>query len=148
MLLNITNKIQITREANELILRVRMHPTLRSPCACNVFGVQLYKNNARALLSHILSIVNSDWLQHARSVHGVYEKCWYYTMKKILNINVTFRSYSFIKCRPTTNKVSSIAVEWYTLFRCTLGWMIGSKLCFLYFLFDNSDFAFFVFERT
>ena len=38
-----------------------------------MFGVQLYKNNARALLSRILSIVNSDWLQHARSVRGVYE---------------------------------------------------------------------------
>ena len=37
------------------------------------FGVQLYKNNARALLSRILSILNLDWLQHARSVRGVYE---------------------------------------------------------------------------
>ena len=33
-----------------------------------MFGVQLYKNNARALLSRILSILNLDWLQHARSV--------------------------------------------------------------------------------
>ena len=39
-----------------------------------MFGVQLYKNNARALLSRILSILNLDWLQHARSVRGVY-KC-------------------------------------------------------------------------
>ena len=39
----------------------------------NVFGVQLYKNNARTLLSYILSIVNSDWLRHLRSVRGVYE---------------------------------------------------------------------------
>ena len=38
-----------------------------------MFGVQLYKNNARALLSRILSILNSDWLQHAHSVRGVYE---------------------------------------------------------------------------
>ena len=38
-----------------------------------MFGVQLYKNNARVLLSRILSIVNSDWLQHARSVRGVFE---------------------------------------------------------------------------
>ena len=38
-----------------------------------MFGVQLYKNNARALLSRILSILNLDWLQHARSVRGVYE---------------------------------------------------------------------------
>ena len=33
----------------------------------------MYKNNARALLSRILSIVNSDWMQHASSVCGVYE---------------------------------------------------------------------------
>ena len=39
-----------------------------------MFGVQLYKNNARALLSRILSIFDLDWLQHARSVRGVYEK--------------------------------------------------------------------------
>ena len=39
----------------------------------DIFGVQLYKNNARALLSHILSILNLDWLQHAHSVRGVYE---------------------------------------------------------------------------
>ena len=38
-----------------------------------MFEVQLYKNNARALLSRILSILNLDWLQHARSVRGVYE---------------------------------------------------------------------------
>ena len=38
-----------------------------------MFGVQLYKNNARALLLRILSILNLDWLQHARSVRGVYE---------------------------------------------------------------------------
>ena len=38
-----------------------------------MFGVQLYKNNARALLSRILSILNLHWLQHARSVRGVYE---------------------------------------------------------------------------
>ena len=40
-----------------------------------MFGVQLYKNNARALLSRILSILNLDWLQHARSVRRVYEIC-------------------------------------------------------------------------
>ena len=38
-----------------------------------MFGVQLYKNNARTLLSRILSILNLDSLQHARSVRGVYE---------------------------------------------------------------------------
>ena len=40
--------------------------------ARNEYGVQLYKNNAR-VLSRILSIAKSDWLQHARSVCGVYE---------------------------------------------------------------------------
>ena len=34
------------------------------------------KNNACALLSRILSILNLDWLQHARSVRGVYECIW------------------------------------------------------------------------
>ena len=38
-----------------------------------MFGVQLYRNNARALLSRISSILNLDWLQHVRSVRGVYE---------------------------------------------------------------------------
>ena len=38
-----------------------------------MYGVQLYKNNTRALLSRILSILNLDWLQHACSVRGVYE---------------------------------------------------------------------------
>ena len=42
-----------------------------------MFGVQLYKNNARALLSHILSILNLDWLQNAHSVRGVYEMLIY-----------------------------------------------------------------------
>ena len=40
-----------------------------------MFGVQLYKNNARAPLLRILSILNLDWLQHARSVREVYECC-------------------------------------------------------------------------
>ena len=43
-----------------------------------MFGVQLYKNNARALFSRILSILNFDWLQHARSVRGVYENAIFY----------------------------------------------------------------------
>ena len=43
-----------------------MHPTLRSR---NLFKVY----NARALLSRILSILNSECLQHERSVRGVYE---------------------------------------------------------------------------
>ena len=72
---------KITRIENESTQRSRKS-TLRDAHAhvsitftsvlCEVFGVQLYKNNARALLSCILSIPNSDWLQHARSVPGVY----------------------------------------------------------------------------
>ena len=38
-----------------------------------VFGVQMYKNNARKLLSLILSILSLDWLQHAHSV--LYAEC-------------------------------------------------------------------------
>ena len=50
------------------------YTTLRLASALReMFGVQLYKNNARALLSCILSILNLDWLQHARSVREVYE---------------------------------------------------------------------------
>ena len=37
------------------------------------FGVQLYSSNVCALLSRILNILNSDWLQYACSVRGVYE---------------------------------------------------------------------------
>ena len=67
-----------------------------------MFGVQLYKNNARALLSRILSILNLDWLQHARSVRGVYEWFWISlqnvktTQRKVLEKLFTFRSYLFV----------------------------------------------------
>ena len=49
------------------------YATLTLSALRKMFGVQLYKNNARALLLRILSILNLDWLQHARSVRGVYE---------------------------------------------------------------------------
>ena len=52
-----------------------------------MFGVQLYKNNARALLSRILSILNLDWLQHACSVRGVYE---YFDILKYLTCLALF----------------------------------------------------------
>ena len=45
-----------------------------------VFEVQLYKYNARALHLRILSILNSDWLQHVRSVRGVYK--WFLIITK------------------------------------------------------------------
>ena len=71
MLLNITNKVQIIREANESILSTR-ECTLRYAHA-GVMCTECNRINARALLSRILNIVNSDWLQHARSVRGMYE---------------------------------------------------------------------------
>ena len=39
-----------------------------------MFRVRLYKNNACALLSRILSILNLDWLQYART-RVVYAEC-------------------------------------------------------------------------
>ena len=57
-----------------------------------MFGVQLYKNNARAILSRILSILNLDWLQHARSVRGVYESC----LKWWKNAKFRFRNSSWV----------------------------------------------------
>ena len=49
-----------------------IHNTLLSR-ARKVFAVQLYRNNAPALPSRILSIVDPNWLQHARTVRGVNE---------------------------------------------------------------------------
>ena len=56
---------------NESILHV--HEFKFTLTLTKVFQVQLFKNNVRALLLRILSILNSDWLQLARSVSGVYE---------------------------------------------------------------------------
>ena len=53
----------------------RVNAPYTSSRARKVFGVQLYKNNAHTLLSHTLIIQNSDWLQHACSIWGVYEYC-------------------------------------------------------------------------
>ena len=67
--LNVTNKIRLpVWKMNQPYATLTLASALRE-----MFGVQLYKNNARALLSRILSILNLDWLQHARSVRGVYE---------------------------------------------------------------------------
>ena len=69
-----------------------MHHTLRSR-AHNVFGVQLYKNNACALLSRILTILSSDWLHHARTVRGVYE--WHLiTPPSLLILVIFWRNYT------------------------------------------------------
>ena len=58
----------ITRETNESILHTHECTLRLLSHMSKVFGVQLYKNNVRAQLSRILSIVNSDWLQRTRSV--------------------------------------------------------------------------------
>ena len=74
--LNVTNKIRLpVWKMNQPYARVNQpYATLTLASALReMFGVQLYKNNARALLLRILSILNLDWLQHARIVRGVYE---------------------------------------------------------------------------
>ena len=74
--MNITNKILLpVWKINQPYARVNQpYATLTLASALHeMFGVQLYKNNACALLSRILSILNLDWLQHARTVRGVYE---------------------------------------------------------------------------
>ena len=60
-----------------------------------MFGVQLYKNNARALLSRILSILNLDWLQHARSVRGVYEFILIVCCTKLIQLNINNCVFTF-----------------------------------------------------
>ena len=74
--LDVTNKIRLpVWKMNQPYARVNQpYATLTLASALReMFGVQLYKNNARALFSRIFSILNLDWLQHARSVRGVYE---------------------------------------------------------------------------
>ena len=70
-----------TQPKQTVLSFIMTYAGVNQPCATltlasalrEMFGVQLYKNNARALLLRILSILNLDWLQHARSVRGVYE---------------------------------------------------------------------------
>ena len=52
---------------NQPYARLNAHHMVRSR-ARKVLLAQLYENYARALLLCILSILNLDWLQHARSV--------------------------------------------------------------------------------
>ena len=73
-----------------------------------MFGVQLYKNNARALLSRILSFLNLDWLLHALSVRGVYE-CY-------LSLGLEVPPYlSFIIYLPYTADRKSVPLFAFTL---------------------------------
>ena len=71
--------------------------TLASPLR-EMFGVQLYKNNARVLLSRILSTLNLDWRQHARSVQGVYE--WYLITKLSFGLNIIINQYTAVQGGP------------------------------------------------
>ena len=67
--------------ANQPYVTLTLASTLRE-----VFGVKLYKSNARVLLLRVLSIVNFDWLQHAHSVssvRGVYE-CAIISLQRVL----------------------------------------------------------------
>ena len=56
--------------------------------------MQLYKNNARALLSRFLSTLNLDWLQYARSVCGVYEFVLVYIWGSVVHIDF----YRLLQC--------------------------------------------------
>ena len=73
-----------------------------------MFGVQLYKNNARALLSRILSILNFDWLQHACSVRGEYE---YAIMHNIVQQFINFfLNNVIIKASPCLLNIKSLSI--------------------------------------
>ena len=86
--LNVTNKIRLpVWKMNQPYAHVNQpYATLTLASALReMFGVQLYKNNARALLSRILSILNLDWLQH------VYAECMNYrliTAYLLLRVNL------------------------------------------------------------
>ena len=58
-----------------------------------MLGVQLYKNNACALLLCIFSILNSNWLQHVHCVCRVYEiqvnKCVFTCVSEMRQIQST-----------------------------------------------------------
>ena len=67
---------KFTRKRKYAVINLQLtteYLLLRVHCDKIIVSAFVPKNNARALLSRILSIVNSDWLQHERSVRGVYE---------------------------------------------------------------------------
>ena len=87
---------KITRKVNESILHER-ECTIRYAHVRKVFQVQLYKNEARALLSLILCILNSDWLRHTRGECGVYD----FFVREYFNVKLNFK-YLGIGCRYTS----------------------------------------------
>ena len=79
-----------------------------------VFGGQLYKNNARSLLSCILSIANSDWLQHAQGskltlANSHFRRGFYQTASaKLYHTHFSATRISALKiCEPHQNSVKS-----------------------------------------
>ena len=70
----------------------------------------LYENNARALLSRILSIANSDWLHHARSVRGC--------MKQLLNTENPWFEWFCINVNPCNVSYLYLDIEDPTIISC------------------------------
>ena len=91
----VVNLIHTRCKQNQPYARVNQpYATLTLASALpEMFGVQLYKNNACALLSCMLSILNLDWLQHARSVRGVYESYIWRWFSLAVNIIQWSRGY-------------------------------------------------------
>ena len=83
-ILKLTNKKQLPENQTNQPYGTWMHPTLPSH-TCKVSGVQLYKNNARALLLRIFNI-NCQLIQIGCSTRVVYAE--YYIMNGIEGMNV------------------------------------------------------------
>ena len=96
-----------------------------------MFGVQLYKNNARALLSRILSILNLDWLQHARSVRGVYEVSVRNIKLQNFMILPTYTDFDHrYLVRMSHNALSSVEIHCFLLINsCNSTWCIACQMC-------------------
>ena len=73
--------------------------------------MQLYKNNARALLSRMLSIINPDWLQYARSVRGVYELNMIHLITHTSMHKVIFQSYVNVFIFATTHSATILCSD-------------------------------------
>ena len=56
-----------------------------------MFGVQLYKNNARVLLYAYFEYPELDWLQHSRSVRGVKNIYKYMNVYECIGIHILMR---------------------------------------------------------
>ena len=78
---------KITQTVNESILRV---------CECTLCYAHARRKHSEYnctktmhthYFSRILSMLNSDWLQHARGIHGVYE----FSVSYYINLNLDFK---------------------------------------------------------